>query len=125
TRGTATYPYKPLGQETRLLNQISGSTISDFSGIGYGGVGNRSSVTASIPGATSLSGTTAYSYDNKDQITQETSTRNGGFTDNFSYDSAGNPTSFKGITKSYNSNNQQTGTGFSHDGNGNPTSYNG
>jgi hypothetical protein len=31
----------------------------------------------------------------------------------------------KGVTKSYNSNNQQTGTGFTHDGNGNPTNYGG
>src|ERR1051325_412655 len=53
------------------------------------------------------------------------STRNGGFTDNFNYDSAGNPTSFKGVTKSYNANNQQTGTGFTYDGNGNPTTYGG
>ena len=60
-----------------------------------------------------------------DQITQETSTRNGGFTDNFAYDSAGNSTTFKGVTKTYNSNNQQTGTGFVHDYNGNPTTYSG
>src|SRR6266567_4439454 len=35
------------------------------------------------------------------------------------------PTSLKGVTRSYNSNNQQTGTGFTHDGNGNPTTYGG
>jgi RHS repeat-associated protein len=122
---TATYTHNALGQVTELLNQIGSTTISDFSILGYDGVGNRTSVTANIPAATSLSGTTGYSYDSKDQITQETSTRNGGFTDNFGYDSAGNPTSFKGITKSYNSNNQQTGTGFTHDGNGNPTNYGG
>jgi RHS repeat-associated protein len=122
---TATYTHNALGQVTELLNQIGSTTISDFSSIGYDGVGNRTSVTANISGATLLSGTTGYSYDSKDQITQETSTRNGGFTDNFGYDSAGNPTSFKGITKSYNSNNQQTGTGFSHDSNGNPTNYGG
>ena len=87
--------------------------------------GRVSSCTASIPGASSLSGTTGYTYDTKDQITQETSTRNGGFTDNFAYDSAGNPTTFKGVTKTYNSDNQQTGAGFSHDGNGNPTTYSG
>jgi len=92
----------------RFLPQISSTTISDFSSIGYDAVGNRNSVTASIPGATSLNGTTGYTYDTKDQITQETSTRNRGFTDNFAYDSAGNPTSFKGVTKNYNSNNQQT-----------------
>jgi RHS repeat-associated protein len=122
---TVTYTYNAVGEVTRLLNQISGSTISDFSSIGYDGVGNRSSVTASIPSATSLSGTTGYTYDSRDQITQETSTRNGGFTDNFVYDSAGNATTFKGVTKTYNSNNQQTGTGFGYDGNGNPTTYGG
>lgn len=122
---TASYTHNALGQVTRLLNQIGVNTISDFSSIGYDGAGNRNSVTASIPGATALSGVTGYSYDTKDQISQETSTRNSGFTDNFSYDSAGNPTSFKGVTKSYNSNNQQTGTGFTHDGNGNPTTYSG
>ncbi len=104
---TANYTYNALGQRTRLLNQIGTNTISDFSSIGYDGVGNRTSITASIPGATSLSGTTGYSYDSKDQITQETSTRNGGFTDNFAYDLAGNATTFKGVTKTYNSNNQQ------------------
>jgi RHS repeat-associated protein len=41
------------------------------------------------------------------------------------YDAAGNATSFKGITKTYNANNQQTGTGFGHDTNGNPTTYKG
>jgi RHS repeat-associated protein len=121
----ATYTQNALGQVTRVLNQIGGNTISDFSSIGYDGVGNRSSVTASIPGATSLNGATSYSYDSKDQITQESSTRSGGFTDNFGYDSAGNPTTFRGVTKTYNSNNQQTGTGFGHDGNGNPTTYGG
>ncbi|HEY5838768.1 MAG TPA: RHS repeat-associated core domain-containing protein [Pyrinomonadaceae bacterium] len=121
---TATYTHNAVGQVTRLLNQIGSNTISDFSSLVYDGVGNRTSVTASIPGATSLNGTTGYTYDTKDQVTQETSTRNGGFTDNFGYDSAGNPTTFKGATKNYNSKNQQTGTGFSYDGNGNPTTYN-
>src|SRR5437867_805698 len=112
-----------LSTQTLANGATATYTISDFSSIAYDGVGNRTSVTASIPGATSLSGTTGYTYDSKDQITQETSTRNGGFTDNFAYDSAGNSTTFKGVTKTYNSNNQQTGTGFVHDYNGNPTTY--
>jgi RHS repeat-associated protein len=122
---TATYTFNALGQVTRLLNQLGGNTISDFSSITYDGAGNRKSITASIPGATSLSGVTDFTYDTKDQLTQESSTRNGGFTDNFGYDTAGNPTSFKGVSKNYNSNNQQTGTGFAYDNNGNPTTYNG
>src|SRR6185295_944992 len=39
--------------------------------------------------------------------------------------SAGNPTSFKGITRTYNANNQQTDIGYLHDNNGNPTTYGG
>jgi len=122
---TATYSYNSLGQVTRLLNEISSTTISDFSSISYDGVSNRIYVVASIPGAISLSGTTSYTYDNKDQLIQETSTRNGGFTDSFSYDAAGNSTSFKGVSKTFNANNQQTGSGYVYDGDGNPTTYNG
>lgn len=121
---TITYTHNPLGQVTRLLNEIGSTTISDYSSIAYDGVGNRTALAASIPGTTALNGTTGYSYDSKDQLTLETSTRNGGFTNNFSYDTAGNVTSFAGVTKTYNSNNQQTGTGFSYDSNGNPTTYN-
>jgi YD repeat-containing protein len=121
----ATYTHNALGQVTELLNQIGSTTLSDFNSIGYDGVGNRDSVTASIPSAMALEGTTGYSYDTKDQIIQEASTRNGSFTDNFGYDSAGNPTNFKGVGKSYNANNQQTGTGYAYDGNGNPTNYGG
>lgn len=121
----ANYSYNPMGQLTGLLNQIGASTVSDFSSIGYDGVGNRTAVTASITGATSLNGSTGYTYDTKNQLTQETSTRDGGFTDNFAYDSVGNPTTFKGLTKTYNVNNQQTGTGYVHDNNGNPTTYGG
>ncbi|HEX6716318.1 MAG TPA: Ig-like domain-containing protein [Pyrinomonadaceae bacterium] len=121
----ANYSYNSMGQVTRLLNQIGTFTTSDFSSVAYDGVGNRTAVTASIPGATSLNGSTGYTYDAKNQLTQETSTRNGGFTDNFAYDSAGNPTTFNGITKTYNANNQQVGTGYIHDNNGNPTTYGG
>ena len=120
----ATYTHNALGQVTRLLNQISGNTISDFT-ISYDGVGNRSSVSASSIGTSSLNGSTTFTYNTKNELLEELSTRYGSFTHDFGYDSAGNPTSFKGSTKSYNSNNQQTATGFTYDNNGNPTAYNG
>src|SRR4051812_45311258 len=56
-------------------------------------------------------------------MTQEASARNGGYTENFLYDLAGNPTTFKGVTHTFNSNNQDTGSTF--DNNGNPTTYRG
>jgi RHS repeat-associated protein len=123
--GTANYTFNPMGRVTRVLNEIGALTISDYSSISYDGPGNRLSVTAAIPGATPLNGTTGYTYDSKNQLTQESSTRNSGFIDNFGFDSSGNPTTFKGQTKTYNSNNQQTGTGFAHDSNGNATTYGG
>lgn len=40
-----------------------------------------------------------HEYDTKDQLTQEQTTRGPGITDAFGYDTAGNPTNFKGTTK--------------------------
>jgi hypothetical protein len=94
---TPTYTYNAMAQVTRLLSQIGSTTISDFSSIAYDGLGNRTSVTASIPSATALHVTSGYSYDSKNQLTQDTSTRNGGFTDSFGDDPTGNPTSFRGV----------------------------
>jgi RHS repeat-associated protein len=80
------------------------------------------SVTASMPAApTSFSGTTGYSHDTKLQLTNETSTRGGGYNFSNSFDSAGNATTFKGGSNSFTSSNQNTAWTF--DGNGNPTTY--
>ena len=122
---TTSYTYNAARHLTRLLNQAGSNILSDFSDITYDGAGNRISISASIPGASALNGVTSYLYDTKNQVTQEQSTRNGGYTNTFGYDSAGNATSFKGVANTYNTKNQQTGTGFTYDGNGNPTTYNG
>jgi len=139
-----TKSYDPMGRVTDLLSKLSTTTLSDFhipaSG-GYDGIGNRLSVTTALSGGspTAYSGTTGYAYDydqstnpllNRSQVTGETSTRSGGFSNVFGYDGSasggpGNPTSFKGTTKTYNSDNQQTGTGYVYDGQGNPTTYKG
>ena len=91
----------------------------------HDGAGNLLNLDASIPAHTAYSGNTAYSYDTKDQLLGESSTRNTGYTYAFAYDAAGNPTTFKGQTQTYNTNNQLTGTGFAYDNNGNPTTYSG
>jgi len=122
---TTNYTYNALGRVTRILNQLGSTTISDFNNIAYDAVGNRTSLSATVSNASSLNGTTTFTYDTKNELLEELTTRYTGFTDGFSYDTAGNPTSFLGTSKSYNSNNQQTGTGFSYDSNGNPTAYNG
>ena len=75
---TSTFTYNGLGQRTRLLNQIGLNTISDFT-IAYDGVGNRKSVISSVPNTPSLNGTTNLTYDTKNQLLQELTTRYGGF----------------------------------------------
>lgn len=125
------------------MNKTSGGAIlSDFAVPatgGYDGAGNRLSVTATVSNApASYSGTTAYAYDygsatasaRRSQVTQEASTRGGGYTNAFGYDGGtstgpGNPTSFKGTTNAFNADNQVTNTGYGYDGNGNPTTYKG
>ena len=64
-------------------------------------------------------------YDSKDRLTQDQLEYTSGnpVTQTFAYDSAGNATTFIGAGKSYNNDNQLSGTGFAFDGNGNPTTY--
>jgi RHS repeat-associated protein len=54
-------------------------------------------------------------------LTLESSGRNGGWLHAFGYDLAGNPTTFKGVTQTFNSNNQNTAV--VHDGEGNPATH--
>jgi RHS repeat-associated protein len=86
-------------------------------------IGNRTSITANIPGVPQYSGLTTYQYSTKDEITQEQSARNGGYTSNFGYDGAGNATTWKGAAKVFNANTQDTAQTW--DLNGNPTVYGG
>ncbi len=136
------YTRNALGEVTRLLNQTAGgATLSDFggtTGMTYDGAGNRLTMPVSVPGAPALSGTTSYQYDygltnnpaaRRGQLTQESSTRAGGYSDAFAYDATaqspggtsggpGNPTTlgaFSGVR--FNADNQNTH--YTYDGNGN------
>jgi len=123
----ATYTYDAKAQMTELTNRDGGGNLlSDFNSMSYDSVGNRTSLTANVPSYSNYSGTTNYSYDGKNELTEESSTRNGGFTNNFAYDTAENPTTFRNASgKTYNTDNQPTTSGFSYDGDGNPTTYSG
>ena len=110
----------------RAHSARAGSAVSTYSAFAYDGVFNLTGLAATVPGSTGQGGATSWSYDSKDRLAQESSARLGGYTDNFAYDTAGNPTTWKGSTRTYNSNNQRTGSGtFAYDGNGNPTTYTG
>ena len=125
-----TYARNARGQVTDTANRTSaGTLLSDFGSLGYDAVGNCTSVTANMPASPSAySGTTAYQYDAKNQLRQEQSARNSGYTNVFGYDGgvgtgAGNPTTFRGASHTFNADNQDAAN--TYDGNGNPTSYKG
>src|SRR5579884_1868676 len=117
------------GLLTEWTNQNSaGATLSDFGGtgsniLGYDAVANLKSMQVNIPAQTSYGGLTSYTYNSQDELTQEQSARAGGYTNTFGYDGAFNPSTFRGATNTFNSDNQNTANGY--DGNGNPTTYKG
>jgi len=125
--GTTTYwSYNARGLVTDLQSKTSGGTLlSDFGGVGgmqYDGVGNLIALPANVPGA-AATGTTTYTSNSQDQLTQEQSARNGAYTDSFGYDAAYNPTTYKGAANTFNSDNQNAA--FVYDGNGNPSTNGG
>lgn len=120
------YSYNAVGVLTGLLNQTSGgTTLSQYGSFAYNGVYDLTSVTSSVPSVSSQSGITNFQYDSIDRLLQEQSQKSGGYTDGFGYDAAGNSTTFKGASQSFNSDNELTGTGMVFDGNGDPSTYKG
>ena len=119
--------YNARGFLTRLQNETSASAIlSDFGeagGMQYDSLGNLTSMPVNIPGSTAGTGTSNFTYNTQDELTQEASGRNGNYTNGFGYDAAFNPTTFKGVTHTFNADNQDNL--ISYDGNGNPTAYDG
>jgi RHS repeat-associated protein len=102
---------------------------------GYDGAGNRLSLSANVPATAytgAVSGTVQDSYDGRDQVVGETSTRsNASYDAPFQYDGVtsgtstgpGNPTDMRGNSQAFNGDNQITGTGYAYDGDGNPVTY--
>ena len=100
----------------------SSNLLSSYTSMDYDGAGNLLEVTASIPAHTAYSGTRYFTYDTVDRLTQEVF---GATTNNFAYDSAGNPTTMRGNTQTFNSRDELAMTGYSYDADGNPTTYGG
>ncbi len=115
--------YNALKELTGLQNSVGTSIASQFTGLTYDGAGNLKTFTETNNAASAYSGTTSYTYDSTGQLTQETSTRLGGYTNNYAYDAAGNATTFRNASVSYNTKNQISSTGYSYDLDGGPTTY--
>ena len=100
--------------------------------LSYDGEGKLTKLRALLTNASNLSGTTLYGYNAKNELTGESSTRNGTFNNTFGYDLTGNPTAWnvnsQNLVRTFNVNNQETTGGtsnFNYDGEGNPTTYKG
>ncbi|MBI5834810.1 MAG: RHS repeat protein [Armatimonadetes bacterium] len=121
------FTYLPNGRLSTLTNKDDqGAVMSRYLDLQYRGTGDLQHWEAQVTGSTSHSGDTDYAYDLRRELTGETSERNGGYADAYAYDNAGNPTSWRGATRTFNSDNQETtGANWTYDGNGNPTSYGG
>ncbi|MGI8551027.1 MAG: RHS repeat-associated core domain-containing protein, partial [Dehalococcoidia bacterium] len=118
-----TYTENARGFTTALQNSAGGSNLSQFLAMAHDPVGNRTSMNSVISGVGAYSGVTNYAYDMKNQLGQEQSARLGGYTNPFAYDLAGNPTTFKGASHSFNSDNQDQA--IAYNSSGNPTSRSG
>lgn len=146
------YGYDALGEITSLTNSLptyTGNTltgwtpISSYTNITYDVAGNRLTETANVPGtppddghaAPDASRALTYRYDNLNELQEEISVGNpidgsypynDNYDEMFSYDAAGNATTFRGYSypgTPFNSDNQLFISGFGYDGNGNPLSY--
>ncbi|MFN8220707.1 MAG: hypothetical protein U0S12_11340 [Fimbriimonadales bacterium] len=125
---TTTCAFNAVGGLTSLVNRKQDNTIvSQWGSFAYDGAFNLAGATCSNNvGGSNFNGSIGYSYDTKDRLTLETSTRFSGYTENNVWDLAGNPTTFRSSSgRTYNVDNQRSNTGYAYDGNGNPTTYSG
>jgi RHS repeat-associated protein len=146
-----TYSYNALGQVVGLANRNSNDEMLSQFGhatdedlmLRYDAAGNmvEQRIEMPIPGSTSnYSGTNSYSYDSRNQLKREDSTRKGGYSNAFDYDLAGNNTKRTSSVgtgtasswgRSFNASNQETTLStqgkvqYVYDGAGNPTTYKG
>ncbi len=133
-----TYTHNARGFLTGLENDIiSGSGnvsgLSNFTGMTYDAVGNRTSEAAAIPtinGLPAADRTLQYTYDTRDELlteasasTDATDNYNQNYNWGFSYDLASNPTTFRSAGAGFNTDNQNGSIGY--DGNGDPATVQG
>ena len=101
-----------------------GSTIYDSQSQLYNASGQLERAVAFNTRTSPLEGTTHYSYDGRGQLSSEINTRGAGYNHSFAYDGAGNATTWKGQTRTFNANNQETtGGAFGYNGDGSPWKY--
>ncbi|MEZ5162332.1 MAG: hypothetical protein R2688_01000 [Fimbriimonadaceae bacterium] len=101
--------YDGMGRVIALENRWSGGTIiSKYVPTGYDAAGNLLGMSEVRPHASSYNGWTLWNYDNKDSLTREQSNRIGSYLHNFTTNTVGNLSQFKGSAWSYDLDNQRS-----------------
>jgi RHS repeat-associated protein len=123
--GTATtYTYNAVGAPASIQTLTSGNqVIAQYGTFKYDGVNNPLGLSATFSGVPTQTGTTSYTYDSYDRLTNETSQLSGGYNESFACDPAANLTTVRGASQGFDSDDQITGASFAYDGNGSPTTY--
>jgi len=118
-----TYYYYPNGLLSGLINQNPQGTInSKYYSLGYDGAGDLQTEYISQPAFSNNTQTTSYTYNNQDEMTDESSTKNGGYNIPFTFDNAENILTVAGGSNTLNSDDEEVSQGnVAYDGNGNPT----
>lgn len=129
-RLATTYTYDNRGLMKSLSN--AGTYSSYFNNLQYDPAGNLLGFSYNIPTAWTsqdLTGTVDYDYGELDRLVREQRTDSSdpaySYDVSFSADDADNLESVRGLSLSYNSNNQIVGTSYSYDANGNAIDYRG
>ncbi|GIV16564.1 MAG: hypothetical protein KatS3mg022_1999 [Armatimonadota bacterium] len=137
------YDYYPRGLLSRQVSYSgAGNLLSAFAdfdaggqptleGIFYDASGNRTHLLVTIPpqrSALGIAGQIDYTYDSRDRLSRETFTLANNqvwYDDQYTYDSADNPTSIHGSSYTHNANNQVSSALFQYDDNGNAILFRG
>ncbi len=126
----AVYTYNPRGFVMELANRLpaNNNILSQFGGVvgsgselTYDGPGNCTSETSMVGGVAAYSGTTQYDYTSQNRISQEQSTRLGGYNEQFATDPAGNLTTFKGVLQTFGVSDENAAN--TYDAEGDPSTF--
>jgi len=119
--GVTEYAYNGLSQLVELNNYSYNNTANSTFNASRDILGKVQSIDAASVNA-NLTGTTDYTYNLKGQLISASSDRATGYSDTFTYDSAGNNLF---MAQYFNDNNQPDDNNFQYDNRGNPVVYDG
>jgi RHS repeat-associated protein len=120
-----TYTSNALGQASAVTNYSpSNAVLSQFGSLVHDGAGNLTSLSATVAGSASLTGTAAFTYDGYGQLKSDASTRDGSYSNSFSYDGDGNATVLRGVATAYTSKDEVNETGYAFTADGVPSEWN-